>query len=117
LAERYPKVEVGASLDALKEAGYRWATWSGMTIAASDVVAPQAKAEILDRYEGEAAKIQEQYDMGLITDDERRQELIDLWTQATDEVDRSMRENFPQRNTVFRMVSSGARGNWMQVRQ
>ncbi|MFD1716527.1 DNA-directed RNA polymerase subunit beta' [Georgenia deserti] len=117
LAERYPKVEVGASLDALKEAGYRWATWSGMTIAASDVVAPQAKAEILDRYEGEAAKIQEQYDMGLITDDERRQELIDLWTRATDEVDRSMRENFPQRNTVFRMVSSGARGNWMQVRQ
>ncbi|ROR73518.1 DNA-directed RNA polymerase subunit beta' [Bogoriella caseilytica] len=117
LAERYPKVDVGASLDALKEAGYRWATWSGMTIAISDVVAPPSKTEILSRYEDEAAKIQEQYDLGLTTDDERRQELIDLWTRATNEVDVAMRENFPEHNTVNRMVSSGARGNWMQVRQ
>jgi DNA-directed RNA polymerase subunit beta' len=117
LAERYPKVEVGASLDALKEAGYRWATWSGMTIAISDVVVPEAKAELLEKYEGEAAKIQDQYDLGLITDDERRQELIDIWTQATNEVAAVMQENFPARNTVYRMVSSGARGNWMQVRQ
>ncbi|WP_043498213.1 DNA-directed RNA polymerase subunit beta' [Georgenia sp. SUBG003] len=117
LAERYPKVDVGASLDALKEAGFRWASRSGVTIAISDVVAPEAKAGILEKYEGEAAKIQEQYDMGLITDDERRQELIDIWTQATNDVDNAMRENFPERNTVFRMVTSGARGNWMQVRQ
>ncbi|WP_448073417.1 DNA-directed RNA polymerase subunit beta' [Georgenia yuyongxinii] len=117
LAERYPKVDVGASLDALKEAGFRWASRSGVTIAISDVVAPDAKAGILEKFEGEAEKIQDQYDMGLITDDERRQELIDIWTQATNEVDEAMRENFPERNTVFRMVSSGARGNWMQVRQ
>ncbi|UNX54372.1 DNA-directed RNA polymerase subunit beta' [Georgenia sp. TF02-10] len=117
LAERYPKVEVGASLDALKEAGFRWASRSGVTIAISDVVAPAAKAEILEKYEEEARKIQEQYDIGLITDDERRQELIDVWTQATNEVDDAMRANFPERNTVFQMVSSGARGNWMQVRQ
>ncbi|WP_127132248.1 DNA-directed RNA polymerase subunit beta' [Georgenia sp. SYP-B2076] len=117
LAERYPKVEVGASLDALKEAGFKWASRSGVTIAVSDVVAPAAKADILEKYEGEAAKIQDQYEIGLITDDERRQELIDIWTQATNEVDVAMRENFPERNTVFRMVSSGARGNWMQVRQ
>ncbi|MDD9206991.1 DNA-directed RNA polymerase subunit beta' [Georgenia sp. 10Sc9-8] len=117
LAERYPKVEVAASLDALKEAGYRWATWSGMTIAISDIVAPEAKAGILEKYEGEAEKIQDSYDIGLITDDERRQELIDVWTQATNEVDETMQANFPERNTVFRMVTSGARGNWMQVRQ
>src|SRR5690606_41739793 len=45
------------------------------------------------------------------------QELIEIWTQATDKVARSMQDNFPKDNTVFRMVGSGARGNWMQVRQ
>ncbi|WP_298456450.1 DNA-directed RNA polymerase subunit beta' [uncultured Cellulomonas sp.] len=117
LAERYPKVEVAASLDALKEAGFRWATRSGVTIAISDVATPVAKAAILEEHEARAAKIQGQYEKGLITDDERRQELIEIWTQATDKVAEAMRENFPARNTVYRMVGSGARGNWMQVRQ
>ena len=117
LAERYPKVEVAASLDALKEAGFRWATRSGVTIAISDVAAPTAKAEILAEHEARATKVQGQYDKGLITDDERRQELIEIWTQATDKVAKAMQENFNSRNTVFRMVGSGARGNWMQVRQ
>ncbi|MEN0130824.1 MAG: DNA-directed RNA polymerase subunit beta', partial [Brevundimonas sp.] len=117
LAERYPKVAVAASLDALKEAGFRWATRSGVTIAISDVATPSAKAGILEEHEAKAAKVQGQYDKGLITDDERRQELIEIWTQATDKVAKSMQENFPARNTVYRMVGSGARGNWMQVRQ
>ena len=117
LAERYPKVAVAASLDAFKEAGFRWATRSGLTIAISDVVTPARKREILEGYEGLAAKVQQQYDRGLITDEERRNELIDIWTQATNDVDDAMRENFPERNPVFRMVGSGARGNWMQVRQ
>src|SRR5690625_4285525 len=117
LAERYPKVAVAASLDALKEAGFRWATRSGVTIAISDVVAPPNKTEILDGYESRASKVQGQYDRGLITDDERRQELIDIWTQATNEVDSAMRDHFPQNNSVLQMVASGAAGNWMQVRQ
>jgi len=117
LAERYPKVEVAASLDALKSAGFHWATRSGVTIAIGDVATPSNKQEILERYEAQAAKVQDQYETGLITDDERRQELIEIWTQATNEVDRAMRESFPENNTVYTMVGSGARGNWMQVRQ
>jgi len=81
------------------------------------VVTPVRKKEILENYEAQAAKVQQQYDRGLITDEERRNELIDIWTLATNEVDEAMRENFPERNAVFRMVGSGARGNWMQVRQ
>ncbi len=88
-----------------------------MTISISDVAAPTAKAEILAEHEARATKVQGQYDKGLITDDERRQELIEIWTQATDKVAKAMQENFSARNTVFRMVGSGARGNWMQVRQ
>ena len=117
LAERYPKVAVGASLDALMDAGFYWATRSGVTIAISDVLAPGRKDEILDAYDERAGKVQSQYNRGLITDDERRQELIDIWTQATNEVDQAMQDNFPQKNPVYRMVDSGAAGNWMQVRQ
>ena len=119
LAERYPKVDVATSLDALKDAGYRWATRSGVTIAISDVAMPEVKNDILDEHEQRALKVQDQFDKGLITDDERRQELIEIWTQATDKIASVMRENLENnsRNTLYRMVSSGARGNWMQVRQ
>jgi DNA-directed RNA polymerase subunit beta' len=117
LAERYPKVQVAATLDALKEAGFHWATRSGVTVSISDVVTPAKKPEILERYEAKAAKVQGQYDRGLITDDERRQELIEIWTQATNEVAKEMEANLPRDNSIYKMVSSGARGNWMQMRQ
>ena len=96
LAERYPKVQVAATLDALKEAGFHWATRSGVTISIEDVVTPPSKAEILERYEARAEKVQSQYERGLITDDERRQELIEIWTQATNEVAEAMEANFPK---------------------
>ncbi len=117
LAERYSKVQVAASLDALKEYGFHWATRSGTTVAISDVVTPPKKGEILEGYEVKADKVQTQYERGLITDDERRQELIEIWTQATNEIAKEMEANLPKSNTIFRMVSSGARGNWMQLRQ
>ena len=117
LAERYSKVEVAETLDQLKALGFRWATRSGVTISFSDVVAPPAKAELLESAEKKAIKVQEQYERGLITDSERRQELIEIWTRATDEIARAMQENFPETNPVHMMVDSGARGNYMQVRQ
>ena len=117
LAERYPKVQVAATLDALKAAGFHWATRAGVTIAIDDVVTPPEKAAILDKHEKEADKIEKQFQRGVITDDERRQELIEIWTKATAEVARAMEANFPKMNPVFMMVNSGARGNMMQVRQ
>jgi DNA-directed RNA polymerase subunit beta' len=117
LAESYPKVEVAAALDALKDAGFHWATRAGVTIAIEDVVAPPNKAAILETYEKRADKVQREYDRGLITDDERRQELIEIWTHATADVAQDMEAAFPETNPVWMMVNSGARGNPMQVRQ
>ena len=117
LAETYPKVEVAAALDALKDAGFHWATRAGVTIAIEDVVAPPNKAAILENYERRADKVQREYDRGLITDEERRQELIEIWTHATAEVAQDMEAAFPETNSVWMMVNSGARGNPMQVRQ
>jgi DNA-directed RNA polymerase subunit beta' len=117
LAERYAKVQVAATLDALKEAGFHWATRSGVTIAIDDVVTPPRKADILEDYEGRAEKIEKQFQRGVITEQERRSELIETWTKATGEVAEAMQENFPTTNPVYMMVHSGARGNMMQVRQ
>jgi DNA-directed RNA polymerase subunit beta' len=117
LAEFYPKVTVAQTLDALKSLGFHWATRAGATIGIEDVVTPPRKAEILATYETQADKVQSQYEKGLITDDERRQELIEIWTKATAEVGKEMEENFPRVNPVWMMVFSGARGNMMQIRQ
>jgi len=117
LAEFYPKVTVAQTLDALKSLGFHWATRAGATIGIEDVVTPPRKKEILESYETQADKVQSQYEKGLITDDERRQELIEIWTKATAEVGKEMEENFPRVNPVWMMVFSGARGNMMQIRQ
>ncbi len=117
LAKTYPKVEVAAALDALKDAGFHWATRSGVTIGIQDVVAPPNKAAILENYERRADKVQREYERGLITDEERRQELIEIWTHATADVAQDMEAAFPETNSVWMMVNSGARGNPMQVRQ
>ncbi len=117
LAETYPKVEVAAALDNLKDAGFHWATRAGVTIGIGDVIAPPNKAAILEKYQARADKVQREYDRGLITDDERRQELIEIWTHATADVAEDMEAAFPTTNSVWMMVNSGARGNIMQVRQ
>ncbi|ROR89593.1 DNA-directed RNA polymerase subunit beta' [Nocardioides aurantiacus] len=117
LAERYTKVEVANSLDALKDAGFAWATRSGVTVSIEDVVTPANKPEILAKYDEKAAKVQQQAELGLITDDERRQELIEIWTQASNEVAKAMEANFDKKNPIYMMVDSGASGNMMQMRQ
>ena len=117
LTERYPNVLVAECLDALKAAGFYWSTWSGITISFSDIQASPNKEEILARYEAKAAEIQEQFEMGIILEETRYEELVKLWLECTDEVATDMRAHFDARNTVYRMVSSGARGNWSQVQQ
>ncbi len=117
LAERYSKTKTANTLDELKNLGFRWATRSGVTISFDDVIAPPKKADLMAAAEARAAAVQDQYEDGLITDVERRSELIEIWNRTTDEVADAMKVNFPATNPVFMMVNSGARGNWMQVRQ
>ncbi len=117
LAERYPKVEVATCLDRLKDLGFHWATRSGVTVSIGDVTTPANKAELLATYEDRATKIDRQYERGLITEDERRQELIEIWTDATSRLGAAMEANFSKTNPIYMMVHSGARGNMVQMRQ
>jgi DNA-directed RNA polymerase subunit beta' len=117
LAERYSKVDVAACLDSLKDLGFRWATQSGVTVSISDVQTPPSKPEILAEYDARAAKIDKLYERGQVTEEERRQELIQIWTDATAELTTAMEANFTRDNPIYMMVHSGARGNMTQMRQ
>ncbi|MCA0307567.1 MAG: DNA-directed RNA polymerase subunit beta', partial [Actinobacteria bacterium] len=117
LAERYPKVEVAVTLDRLKALGFKWATRSGVTVSIADVQTPPNKPEIIASYEARANKITKQYERGKVTEEERHQELIQLWTDATAELTGAMEANFTKDNPIFMMVHSGARGNMTQMRQ
>ncbi|MCP2165861.1 DNA-directed RNA polymerase subunit beta' [Goodfellowiella coeruleoviolacea] len=117
LAERYPMVTVARTLDKLKDAGFYWATRSGVTIAISDVVVPENKQEILDRYEKQADVVEKRYQRGQLSYAERNSELVNVWNQAKDEVAAAMEANFPEDNPIPTIVKSGAAGNMTQVVQ
>ncbi|HXZ83550.1 MAG TPA: DNA-directed RNA polymerase subunit beta', partial [Acidimicrobiales bacterium] len=119
LAAHYPKATVAESLDRVKELGFLFATRSGLTISIDDVKTPPDKDTILDRYEKEAEKAEAQFKRGIITDDERRQKEIEIWTSANSEVGRAMEKTLATIafNPLDMMVDSGARGNPQQVRQ
>ena len=107
------------SLDRIKALGFRYAAQSGLTISIDDVRTPPEKGAILDRYEREAEKAETQFKRGIITDDERRQKEIEIWTSATSEVGRAMEKTLSAMafNPLDMMVDSGARGNSQQIRQ
>src|SRR5262249_42685717 len=119
LVERYPRAVVAESLDKLKDLGFEYSTQAGLTISIADVRTPREKVPLLERFESEAEKGERQFDRGVITDDERRQKEIEIWTEATDRVREAMQAELQAEkfNPIDMMVGSGARGNVMQVRQ
>ncbi len=119
LARSYTRGEVAQSLDAIKDLCFAYAARSGLTISIDDVKTPPEKEAILDRHEKRAEKIEQQFRRGIITDGERRQMEVEVWSQATEEVTSRMKEVLEANpfNPVNMMVGSGARGNMMQVRQ
>jgi DNA-directed RNA polymerase subunit beta' len=119
LSDGWRTNEVAAALDRIKDLTYKYATKSGLTISIDDVRVPPDKAEILERYEGEAERVENQFRRGIITDGERRQKEVEIWTSATEEVRASLERELKATvfNPIDMMVGSGARGNMMQVRQ
>ncbi|HEX5939949.1 MAG TPA: DNA-directed RNA polymerase subunit beta', partial [Dehalococcoidia bacterium] len=101
----------------LKNLGFRYATQSGLSIAVNDIQVPGEKQGIIDEATRRVSEIEDNFEMGLITEDERYQETVDVWHEATDLVEASMRENLDEYGSVNIMSSSGAKGNISQIRQ
>lgn len=117
VATRYDTAKTAEVLDNIKQIGFNYATKAGITISVQDITVPAAKDKILEAPEAEVEKIEENYKRGLITDDERHQRVVELWTEATDEVTEAMERSFDVFNPIFLMANSGARGNIKQIRQ
>src|SRR5690625_4980918 len=116
LAERYPMIVVAQTVDKLKDAGFYWATRSGVTFSMADVLVPPRKKEILDAYEERADKVEKQFHRGALNRDERTEALVEIWKEATEEVGQALREHYPSDNPIITIVESGATGNFTQTR-
>jgi len=119
LSDHFSKSEIALALDGIKDLCYRYASQSGLTVSVDDVKTPKAKRAILDRHEKDADKVEQQFRRGIITDGERRQQEVRIWTDATAEVQKAMSDEFAalEYNPVDMMITSGARGNMTQMRQ
>ena len=115
LAAKYPMITVAQTVDKLKDAGFYWATRSGVTITMHDVLVLPNKQEILDNYEAKARVIEKKMARGKINEAERYQSLVDLWKEATDFVGQSVEDLYPDDNPIPMIVKSGAAGNMRQI--
>ncbi len=117
LVEAYGAAAIAQALDAFKELGFHYSSQAGITISKNHVVSPPSKEAILERYEGEVTEIEGQYDDGLLSPEDRKEQLVQLWNRATDEVAQAMEDNLDELNPIFMMANSGARGSFKQIRQ
>ena len=109
--------EVVQLLDKLKATGFEEATYSGLSIGIDDIQIPKKKSELLEEARKDVAAIENQYKNGLITEGERYNKVIDIWTYITDRVSDAMFDELHPFNPVFMMADSGARGSKQQIRQ
>ncbi len=104
-------------LDQMKALGFEEATKAGISVGIDDMKVPKAKEEMLVQAKKEVGAIEDQYQNGLITDGERYNKVIDVWTHITDRVSDRLFENLDSFNPIFMMADSGARGSKQQIRQ
>ena len=109
--------ETATLLDYIKSTGYKYSTIGAITVSVSDVKVPEAKKTILEEANKQIDTIRKQYKRGLITNDERYNAVIKVWSKATDDVKDAMKDNFEKLNPVYMMSESGARGNLDQLKQ
>jgi DNA-directed RNA polymerase subunit beta' len=120
LVQLYGAAAVSQVLDAFKDLGFHYATLAGITVSKNDVVVPPDKAEILEKFDKDVAAIQDEYDMGLRSLEDRHEAITGLWNEATDRVEDAMLDNIKKNyelNPIFLMADSGARGSFKQIRQ
>ena len=104
-------------LDKIKAQGYNYSTRSGITVAVVDATIPPQKKALLEVAEKKVSKITRNYERGLITNDERSEEVIKAWEDCTKDVAAELKKNFKKFNPINMMLDSGARGNDSQLRQ
>ncbi|MDA3931829.1 MAG: DNA-directed RNA polymerase subunit beta' [Tenericutes bacterium] len=115
--EQYKINETSKMLDKMKNIGFKYSTIAGITVAASDVEVYSKKQEVITRHENTVAEIQETYDLGMLTDAERKSLVINEWKEAKKEVETGLAGEMKEDNHIYMMSNSGARGNMSNFTQ
>ncbi|MBO8165260.1 MAG: DNA-directed RNA polymerase subunit beta' [Brevibacillus sp.] len=114
---RFGTTQTAIILDKIKELGFMYSTKAGITIAVADIVVPEQKKDIIKAAEEKVQTVMAQYRRGLITEDERYDRVISIWSKAKDEVTDVLMKSMDKFNAIFMMANSGARGNVSQITQ
>ena len=109
--------ETAVILDDIKANGFKYSTKAAITVSAYDIEVPEEKAALLTKAEEDVTTIIDNYKMGLISDEERYNEVIKTWTQVTDKIQEAVMNSPNKLNPIFMMAHTGARGNPTQIRQ
>ncbi|NIK72277.1 MULTISPECIES: DNA-directed RNA polymerase subunit beta' [unclassified Paenibacillus] len=104
-------------LDRIKQLGFTYSTRAGITVAVADVVVPEEKVEILKESDAKVAVVMNQYRRGLITNDERYDRVIEIWSKSKDQITDILMKSMDRYNSIMLMVDSKARGNKSQIAQ
>ncbi len=115
--DRYPTAEVEPILDAIKYAGFHYATRAGLTVSLWDASIPEEKEAMLEETQAAVDQINENYEMGFLSEDERHREVVTAWTECTDHLGAKMLDGFTEDNPIYMLADSGARGSKTQLRQ
>lgn len=114
---RHGNTKTALVLDEIKRLGFHYSTKGAVTISVSDMDIPEAKKELLSKADERVDKIEKMYRRGLISDEERYEQVIDTWKNTTDEVTKALMDNLDRLNPVYMMANSGARGSVNQIKQ
>lgn len=115
--ETYHTTKTSVILDKIKQLGFTYSTRSGVTVAVSDVIVPEEKATILKESEAKVDVVANQYRRGLITNDERYDRVIEIWSKTKDDLTNVLLKSMDRFNSIMLMVDSKARGNKSQITQ
>ncbi|GGO08609.1 DNA-directed RNA polymerase subunit beta' [Saccharibacillus kuerlensis] len=115
--EVYQTTQTSMILDEIKQLGFTYSTRSGVTVAVSDVVVPPEKKDLMEESDKKVAVITNQYRRGLITNEERYDRVIEIWSHAKDQISDILMKSMDRYNSIMLMVDSKARGNKSQITQ
>ncbi len=115
--EKFGIPRTAIMLDDIKALGYKYSTVSGITVSVSDMEVPEARARILKEADEAVDVVYKNYKRGLISDEQRYNEVIKVWTKATDDIQDAILANNNIKNPIYIMAHTGARGNPKQIRQ
>jgi DNA-directed RNA polymerase subunit beta' len=102
-------------LDAIKKFGFKYTTHSGTTWGLDDIMIPKAKTEVVAKGKAQSDKVMEQFNEGLLTEEERLRKNVEIWHKTKNEVEKLIPETLDKNGSVFDMITSGARGSLAQI--